>query len=134
MNAFKTPIRIYIEDTDAGGIVYYVNYLKFMERGRSEFLRSLGYNKPALAFESQQFVVTQANVDYHAPCFLDDEIDVQTTVVQLKRASMVFHQQLFNNGELSCSGRIKVANVNADTKKPVALPDAMYRQLQGLLN
>ena len=80
---FVLPVRVYIEDTDAGGIVYYVNYLKFMERARTEYLRSLGYQHYALAEENFQFVVHSAQINYRKPGRIDDDLRVSARLVAL---------------------------------------------------
>ena len=87
MNEFSLSIRVYIEDTDAGGIVYYANYLKFMERARTEFMRELGYGKPAL-FDGLQFVVRSLSVNYHNPSVLDDQIIVTAKLQKVTRVRL----------------------------------------------
>jgi len=86
--------RVYYEDTDAGGIVYYVNYLKFMERARTERLRDLGFDQSQLVGEDLLFVVHSCEARYHAPARLDDELLVSAEVVEMKRASLRFKQQV----------------------------------------
>lgn len=125
---FTLPVRVYIEDTDAGGIVYYVNYLKFMERARTEFLRTLGYQHYALADENFQFVVHSANVQYRQPARIDDALSVTATLKQLGKATLLFDQQVRKAGTLICQADIKVACVNADTLKPAAIPPALYKK------
>ena len=83
---FRLPIRVYVEDTDAGGIVFYANYLKFMERARTELMRSLGFDKPAL-FDGLQFVVHEVALKYHSPAILDDEIIVTAVLSKATRPS-----------------------------------------------
>jgi tol-pal system-associated acyl-CoA thioesterase len=80
-SVFSLPIRVYVEDTDAGGIVFYANYLKFMERARTEFMRSLGFDKPAL-FDGMQFVVQEVAVKYHSPAVLDDQIGMPKSMFE----------------------------------------------------
>ena len=91
---FALKCRVYYEDTDAGGIVYYVNYLKFMERARTECLRSLGFAQSQLAGENLLFVVHSAEARYHAPARLDDELFITAEVIELNRASLRFRQQV----------------------------------------
>ena len=126
---FSIPIRVYIEDTDAGGIVYYVNYLKFMERCRTEFLRTLGYHKPAILDEGLLLVVHSAQVDYHRAARLDDELQVTASVIKLARTYIEFKQQVFRQQELLCSGLIRVACVDASVMKPRAIPADMHQQI-----
>lgn len=124
---FLHPVRVYYEDTDAGGIVFYVNYLKFMERARTERLRSMGYAQSQLAKDNLLFVVHSAQARYHAPARLDDELLVSANVTQLKRASLIFTQQVRrkDNGQLLCEGQFVVACVRADSMKPQAIPEFM---------
>lgn len=123
---FILPVRVYIEDTDAGGIVYYVNYLKFMERARTEYLRSLGYRHGELSQENVQFVVHSCQVDYRRPARLDDALTVSARLAKLGRATLVFAQTVHAEGELLCEARIKVACVSADGIRPRALPASLY--------
>lgn len=126
---FKIPVRVYIEDTDAGGIVYYVNYLKFMERSRTEFFRALGYHKPAILDEGLLLVVHAAQVAYHRSARLDDELSVTTSIIKLARSYVEFKQQIFREQELLCEGVIRVACVDAEAMKARAMPKAMHQQL-----
>ena len=127
--SFVIPIRVYIEDTDAGGIVYYVNYLKFMERARTEFMREQGFAKPAIIEDGKLMVVHSADVKYHKPARLDDELMATTSISKLARTYVIFQQQIFRDGELLCSALIKVACVTSDSIKPVALPAVMRQSL-----
>lgn len=129
MNDFSIPIRIYIEDTDAGGIVYYVNYLKYMERSRTELFRSLGYHKPAILDEGLLLVVHAAQVNYRRSARLDDQLQVTARVEKLARTYVEFQQQVFRGDELLCEGLIRIACVNADTMKPNAIPAGIHLQL-----
>ena len=88
------PVRVYIEDTDAGGIVYYVNYLKFMERARTELMRSLGYGKAAIFADDLMFVVHSLNANYHASATLDDELQVTAKVTKVGKVAVVFEQTI----------------------------------------
>ena len=119
--------RVYYEDTDAGGIVYYVNYLKFMERARTECLRSLGFAQSQLAGENLLFVVHSAEARYHAPARLDDELSITADVIELNRASLRFRQQVRRVADevLLCEGQFVVACVRADSLKPRAIPEAL---------
>ncbi len=129
MTEFSISIRVYIEDTDAGGIVYYVNYLKYMERSRTEFLRALGYHKVAILDDGLLLVVHSAQIDYRRSARLDDELQVTTSLVKLARTYIEFKQQVMRNQELLCVGNIRVACVNSSTMKPNALPMHMHKQL-----
>ncbi|MBL4794128.1 MAG: tol-pal system-associated acyl-CoA thioesterase [Pseudomonadales bacterium] len=120
---FSIPIRVYIEDTDAGGIVFYVNYLKFMERARTELMRHLGFQHYALAEEQYQFVVHSANVRYRSPARIDDELLSTAKIIKLANTYILFSQQviLANDGKVLCEGEIKVACVDSVTFKPRAM-------------
>ncbi|WOD10304.1 tol-pal system-associated acyl-CoA thioesterase [Pseudomonas sp. NyZ704] len=123
---FALRARVYFEDTDAGGIVYYVNYLKFMERARTELVRSLGFDQSVLQVENIIFVVHSVAARYHAPARLDDELVVGVEVLELRRASIRFRQQITHvDGKLLCEGEVLVACVSADQYKPRAIPAAL---------
>lgn len=128
--SFSIDLRVYIEDTDAGGIVYYVNYLKFMERSRTEFMRSLGYGKTAVFSEDKMFVVHSANVQYLGAARLDDALDVTARPLKVARSNIVFEQSVLRGGELLCRGEIRIACVDRASSRPCAMPDAMYDQVK----
>jgi 4-hydroxybenzoyl-CoA thioesterase len=130
---FTHRCRVYFEDTDAGGIVYYVNYLKFMERARTERLRDLGFLQSTLAEEGLLFVVHSAEARYHAPAKLDDELLVSAEVIELNRASLRFRQQVrrATDDALLCEGQFMVACVRADNLKPRAIPQALHAAFAG---
>ena len=128
--SIEIPLRIYIEDTDAGGIVYYVNYLKFMERARSEFLRALGCGKAALLADELMFVVSSVAVDYRAAAQLDDELSVSATVKKVGKVALVFEQVVRRGEQVLCCGEIKVACVSRDQHRPTAIPATLLQQLQ----
>ena len=134
MTAFALPVRVYIEDTDAGGIVYYVNYLKFMERSRTEFLRSLGYDKPAILGEGLLLVVHSAQVIYRRPARLDDQLKVTAEVVKIARTYVEFQQNVLRGNELMCEGLIRIACVSGETMKPNPIPIAMFERIKSHTN
>jgi 4-hydroxybenzoyl-CoA thioesterase len=124
---FRLPVRVYIEDTDAGGIVYYVNYLKFMERARTEWLRSIGFQHYTLLGDDFLFVVHRAEVDYLRPARIDDELVVTAAVEKAGRASLLFVQQVTRAGGIVLAeGRVKVACVSREKLSPRPMPDAIY--------
>jgi 4-hydroxybenzoyl-CoA thioesterase len=129
MHPFSIPLRVYIEDTDAGGIVYYVNYLKYMERSRTEFLRSLGYDKPAILDGGLLLVVHAAQINYRRSARLDDQLHVTTQIEKLARTNVEFKQRVLRGDELLCEGLIRIACVDAQTMKPCAIPAVMQDQL-----
>ena len=129
MNEFSTPVRVYIEDTDAGGIVYYVNYLKFMERARTEFFRSLGFGKAAANKEGYQFVVHSVELDYKKPAFLDDLLDVKARVTSVRGASIFFDQDVIREGELLSHAKIKIACVDGVSMRPIPIPSEVKAKI-----
>ena len=130
----KLPVRVYHEDTDAGGVVFYANYLKFMERGRTEWLRALGVSQHALAkTERRGFVVTRLDMQYRSPARLDDLLEINSKVTRLGRASLHFTQFVNRNGELLASGNIEIGCIDVDTLKPAALPTDLYRHLKAFI-
>ncbi len=130
MSVFYLPQRVYIEDTDAGGIVYYVNYLKYMERARTEFMRSLGHAKGAIFNADLMFVVSETQIKYLIPATLDDELVVSAAVLSVRGATMLFEQQVSRGDQLLCVGTIKVACVDRHSLKPKRIPDHMLAQLR----
>jgi len=127
--SFLMSLRVYIEDTDAGGIVYYVNYLKYMERARTEFLRALGYDKPAILSTGQLLVVHSASVNYRRPARLDDLLTVSAVPIKIARSSVTFLQQVFRDEELLCEASIRIACVDASSMKPSALPEDIHAKI-----
>jgi len=124
--SFQLPIRVYWEDTDAGGIVFYANYLKFMERARTEWLRSLGVEQRKLREHSGgQFVVSETTLKYHRPARLDDELLVTADVQQIGMASLIIGQRVLSKteqGVLLCEGTIRIGWVDAATLRPARIP------------
>ncbi len=117
--SFCLPVRVYYEDTDAGGIVYYVNYLKFMERARTEWLRQLGWQQSRLPVI---FVVRRVETDYLRPAVLDDLLKVKVELLAAKGAKLIFHQTIWSDDELLCQARVEVASVDRASLKPCRLP------------
>lgn len=127
---FFWPIRVYIEDTDAGEIVYYVNYLKFMERARTELMRELGFDKQFIFDQQLMFVVHSLNTNYHKPARLDDQLSVSANVIKLGRTYILFEQTVYREKELLCSAQIKIVCVDKETVKPTAIPVAILDKLK----
>jgi 4-hydroxybenzoyl-CoA thioesterase len=119
---FLFPLRVYIEDTDAGGIVYYVNYLKFMERARTEFMRSLGFGKDYIFSSELMFVVQNVAVQYLQPARLDDELLATVELHKTGGASMIMHQRVLRGDTLLVEGDIKIACVDVNSLKPKRIP------------
>jgi acyl-CoA thioester hydrolase len=121
---------VYYEDTDAGGIVYYANFLRFFERCRTEWLRALGIEQQQLrARDELQFVVVSIAVDYRQPARLDDELSIQAGIAELARSYIVFAQQALRGDELLAAATVKVACLNARTMAPARLPAALVTKI-----
>jgi len=131
LNHHQHTIRVYYEDTDAGGIVYYANYLKFFERARTEWLRALGITQSNFLEQNIGFVVTKVAMDNKASAKLDDLLTITTTISRLKSASVVFSQQLVNQSEsILCTAEIKVACVDFSIAKPCIIPKSILGALK----
>lgn len=141
--SFALPIRVYWEDTDAGGIVFYANYLKFMERARTEWLRSLGVAQGRLREETGGiFVVSETQLKYHRPARLDDELLVTAELRQIGSASLIIAQRVLSKTEqdadegemahatLLCEGTIRIGWVLADTLRPARIPPQVSGTLE----
>jgi acyl-CoA thioester hydrolase len=126
---FTWPIRVYWEDTDAGGIVFYANYLKFFERARTEWLRSLGVAQSTLKDQGGMFVVSETAVRYHAPSRLDDELIVTAQLEASGRASLIIAQQARRGDTLLCDGTIRIGWVDAASLRPGRIPAAILQVL-----
>ncbi|HZY15709.1 MAG TPA: tol-pal system-associated acyl-CoA thioesterase [Ramlibacter sp.] len=128
---FAWPVRVYWEDTDAGGIVFYANYLKFFERARTEWLRSLGVAQGALKQSSGgMFVVGETAVRYLAPARLDDELIVTAGLQAPGRASLIIAQQARRGDTLLCEATIRIGWVDAATLRPARIPPAIVGVLE----
>jgi len=135
---FEWPLRVYIEDTDAGGIVYYANYLKFFERARSEWLRNIGFDQQVLMRDAIRFVVREVNVKYRQPALLDDESSATGEVAALGKASMTLNQRIVrrsdNQSQLSSSeqmlaeGSVSIACID-ENGRPRVIPKDVAQQI-----
>jgi acyl-CoA thioester hydrolase len=131
---FRLPVRIYWEDTDAGGVVFYANYLKFFERARTEWLRALGFAQEQLRQQQRiMFVVSETSVRYLRPARLDDLLDVTVNVQHAGRASMTLTQQawriLDNGSELLAEGSIRIGCVDSGTFRPCRIPNELFQRV-----
>ena len=147
VEVFSWPVRVYWEDTDAGGIVFYANYLKFFERSRTEWLRSLGVEQRHLRDSTGgMFVVIETSTHHHRPARLDDELIVTATLLEMGRASLIIGQQVLLKSEhektasasknallnaaLLCEGRIRIGWVDAASLRPARIPDSIVSRLR----
>ena len=132
---FRFPIRVYYEDTDAGGVVYYANYLRFMERARTEWLRSLGFEQDSLMRDSGVvFAVSRAEVDYLKPARFNDSLVVVSEVVELRKASITFGQEVRRAADetVLAKGRIRVVCADAARFRPTAIPRGIREKLDAV--
>lgn len=131
---FVFPARVYYEDTDSGGIVYYANYLKYAERVRTEFIRALGVSQQE-ALESEEkcgFTVRHVEVDYKLPAVLDDLLSVTCELRDIKGASAVMHQEIYRGEALLATVDVKLAYVSLAKKRPVRIPAEIVNQMRDL--
>ncbi len=136
---FILPIRVYYEDTDVAGVVYYANYLKFYERARTEWLRSLGYDQDVLIEQGLAFAVAHVDARYFAPARFNDALVVKTKILRSRRASVIFHQQVLMadadvtdesaEQKILNEATIKVACVDVNTMIPKSMPDYLVEEI-----
>lgn len=129
---FRLSLRVYIEDTDAGGIVYYVNYLKFMERARTEFMRAQGFDRQVIFEREHLFVVHRVEADYRLPAMLDDELAVSAVPIAVGRAYIDFQQCVYRGDEVLCEGVVRVVCVKRAGMKPAPFPGNIRAALKTL--
>ena len=130
----KVPVRVYYQDTDAGGVVFHAQYLAFMERARSELLNELGFDVAKMAGEMRVlFLVYEIRARYHAPARLNDMLAVSADVVKMGRASLVFRHRVERGGELLVEAEVTLALVDRDRMKPVRMPETLAEKLQQAL-
>ncbi|MDD5412218.1 MAG: tol-pal system-associated acyl-CoA thioesterase [Methylobacter sp.] len=134
MKNFNWPVRVYYEDTDAGGVVFYANYLKFFERARTEILRAMGFEQDKLiATEGIIFVVRSVQVDYLSPARFNELLQVSAEVSEAKKASLTFKQLVTRGDNVLCKGVIRIACLDAQTMRPKAIPETLFRTILELL-
>jgi len=128
------PIKIYYEDTDAQGVVYYANYLKFFERARTEYLREIGYDQKDLMEKGAIFVVREVSIEFKKPAQLDQQIEIHTQIIKAGKVSFDFTQEAFNEeGGLLCGGVIKCGCLAIKDFKPKTLPSKLHQGMKSLL-
>ncbi|MCW9030290.1 MAG: tol-pal system-associated acyl-CoA thioesterase [Gammaproteobacteria bacterium] len=129
-NVFLWPIRIYYEDTDSGGVVYYANYLKFMERARTEWLRAEGFEQDELiAKENVIFAVRSVQADYLSPARFNEKLVISTKVIKKGKASITVEQVVKRDKDILCKATIKIACLSADDFKPAIMPENLYNKI-----
>ena len=128
----KFSVRIYFEDTDAGGVVYYARYASFYERARTEMLREYGFNHPSLASDNVAFVVRKISLDYMNPARVDELLEVQSRITSLSGVSINYEQKIINQqGKLINKAEVFVVCVNLLKMKPMAIPDELAAAIGG---
>lgn len=133
MNEFLWPVRVYYEDTDSGGVVYYANYLRFMERARTEWLRQLGFEQDELIQKDAViFAVRAVQVDYIQPARFNDELNVSAKLTEQGRASLTIDQKIIRVADqtLLCKGSVKIVSLRSDSFKPCAIPKNILQQIK----
>ena len=131
INKFIWPVRVYYEDTDAGGVVFYANYLKFFERARTEMLRTIGYEQDELiANEGMIFAVRSVQVDYLRPARFNELLQVSAEVVDAKKVSLTFEQQIIRGNDVLCKSIIRIACLDANNMRPKIIPENLIELLK----
>jgi len=127
---FEWPIRVYYEDTDSGGVVYHSNYLNFMERARTEWLRSLGFEQDALITDHQCiFAVHSMQLNFRRPAKFNDSLIVRSHLIKAVGARMEFEQKIYRNDELLCEAMVKIACLDANRFRPKSLPSFILMEI-----
>jgi acyl-CoA thioester hydrolase len=134
LKPFEWPVRVYYEDTDAQGVVYYANYFRFMERARTEWLRALGVDQVAMMQQDRRiFVVTETKAEFIVPARLNEQIIVTARLAKLSRATFDIEQNIYRDsldGELLLRGGVRAAVLNADTLRPTRVPASIFEDMK----
>lgn len=129
MKAYQWPVRVYYEDTDAAGVVYYANYLKFMERARTEWLRDQGFEQDALREQGIVFVVRRVTIDYLKPALFNQLLSVETVVASHGKASVTFQQDVYFEDSQLATASIKLASIDSVSFRPVPIPKLIIKEI-----
>ena len=130
LNSFSWPVRVYYEDTDAAGVVYYANYLKFMERARTEWLRALGFEQTTLSkTHNVVFVVRSLAVEYLQPGYFNDQLEIDLELIASRGSLIEIAQSVRRSGETLVTARVKLACVNTRSFRPVRIPHPIVEKL-----
>ncbi len=131
MTLFTWPIRVYYEDTDSGGVVYHSNYLNFMERARTEWLRALGYEQTQLKDQHGLIIVIHSlSMQFKKPAYFNDMLAVHCELSELGRSSLIMQQSISRDGLVLIEAQVKAAFVDAVSFKPIGVPDEMRHKIQ----
>lgn len=132
MSEFNWPIRVYYEDTDSGGVVYHSNYLNFMERARTEWLRLLGFEQDQLIIQHQcVFAVHSMQLNFRRPARFNDALEVRSHLIKAVGARMTFEQKIYRNDELLCEATVKIACLDSNRFRPQPIPSFILTEIQG---
>ena len=133
-NSFKYEVKIYYEDTDAGGVVYYANYLKFLERARSEAIYEMGFSNTELKKEFGVLIIVKScNIDYKTPAIFEDKLSIISTIKEITKTSFIMEQNINRDKELIASADIHLVAVNSDGK-PTKIPEILKNKLNEYIN
>ena len=133
MSDFVWPIRVYYEDTDAVGVVYHTNYIKFMERARTEALRDKGIEQPQLKqLHNIVFAIRKISVDYLKPAYFNDLLNITVRMTKLGKASLVMAQQVLRESEILCQGTVKIGVINVINQRPHSMPFDIFQKLKSM--
>ncbi len=133
-HVFTLPVRVYFQDTDAGGVVYHASYVNFMERARTEWLRGFGFTNAGMMKElGVVFVVRSLKLDYLKPALLDDLLDVSAQLKAIGRSRVTLHQTMMRGEDILVEGEIHLVSVSLDTFKPVSVPEILREQWKLLI-
>ncbi len=131
---FKYELKVYYEDTDAGGVVYYANYLKYLERARTDMIFSFNLSNKRLIEKFKTYIIVKScNIEYKKPAKLEDTLHIYSSIENLKKASFTMVQKIKNNGNLILDAKIQLVSVDFDGK-PIKIPDILYKNLIKILN
>ena len=133
-NSFKYELKIYYEDTDAGGVVYYANYLKFLERARSEAIYEMGISNTELKKKFGVLIIVKScHIDYKKPAIFEDKLNIISTIKEITRTSFIMEQNISRNKELIASASIHLVSVNSNGK-PIKIPEILKNKLSEYIN
>jgi len=131
---FDFPLRVYFEDTDAGGVVYHAQYVKFLERARTEWLRYLGFTNSDLERKHKMlFIVSEIAVEFLKPARLDDSVNISVSIEALGRVRVTFHQEIRRGDDTLAKARVVVASVSADAFKPMEIPPELRKKMEATI-
>ncbi len=132
MREFEWPVRVYYEDTDSGGVVYHSNYLNFMERARTEWLRALGFEQDQLRGEhALLFAVHSMQLTYRRPARFNDALLIKSRLQKASGASMQFEQNIYRGEELLCEASVRIACLDAESFRPKSIPTFILTEMHG---